>query len=57
MENLKKVPTKFQTSHNLLTIRNYAKSQGITPTRVYQKFQEGSINIVEIDGVQFVPVL
>lgn len=52
---VKRVPAEYQPNdRTLMAVRKYADTQGITSTRVYQKFQEGLINIVKIDGVQFV---
>jgi len=38
----------------LKKISNYAKKRGYTPQRIYQLAAEGSIKLVEIDGVKFV---
>jgi len=40
----------------LKTVANYAKSKGVTPTRIYQLEKSGEIDIVLIDGVKFVEV-
>ena len=50
METLKVDKTK------LLKVSNYAKLKGYTPQRIYQLAKEGSIKIVEIDGVKFVKI-
>jgi hypothetical protein len=38
----------------LVKISTYAKQQGVTPQRIYQMVAEGSIKLVEIDGVKFI---
>jgi len=51
----RRMPEEYQPQDRTLkAVRTYAVSQGITSTRVYQRFQEGQIEIVTIDGVQFV---
>jgi hypothetical protein len=50
MQSLKIDKTKLQK------ISNYAKKRGLTPQRIYQLANEGSLILVEIDGVKFVEV-
>lgn len=38
----------------LVTIKNYASRIGKTPQRVYQMAEEGSLEMVTIDGVKFI---
>ena len=44
-----KVETK-----NLQTIKNYAAKEGVTPSYIYKLAKENKMQIVNIDGVQFV---
>jgi hypothetical protein len=50
MQSLKVDKTKLKS------ISNYAKSKGLTPQRIYQLVNEGSVNLVEIDGVKFIEI-
>ena len=36
------------------TVANYAKSVGLSTTRIYQLNKEGKIKIIKIDGNQYV---
>lgn len=38
----------------LMKISTYAKKKGLTPQRIYQLVNEGSIKIIIIDKVKFV---
>ncbi len=40
----------------LITIRNYAKSKGITTQYVYTLVKSGKVKYQEIDGVKFIVV-
>ena len=40
----------------LRTYKNYAKEKGYTVQRIYQLVNEGSLNIVKVDGVKFIKV-
>lgn len=48
--------TKGVKIENLLTVKNYAAAQKITPAYIYKLRNEGKIEVVEIDGVLFVDV-
>ena len=39
---------------NLQTIKNYAKSEGVTPSYIYKLIKEGKMESFQIDGVQFI---
>lgn len=54
MENKKK-PAAYQPPDCVLqTVANYADANNLSPVRIYQMFQEEKIEIVTIDGKQFV---
>jgi hypothetical protein len=38
----------------LLTVKNYAKGEGVTPSYIYKLTKEGKMNLCTIDGVKFV---
>ena len=40
--------------HNLMTIKNYALKQKVTPSYIYKLVKEGKMKVVSIDGVQFI---
>lgn len=40
----------------LLTIKNYAKKEGVTPSYIYKLTKEGKMALCTIDGVKFVEV-
>jgi hypothetical protein len=40
----------------LLTVKNYAKSEGVTPSYIYKLNKEGKMGLCTIDGVKFVEV-
>lgn len=40
--------------NNLMTIKNYALKEGVTPSYIYKLIKEGKMNAFEIDGVQFI---
>ncbi len=55
MKKAKRAPAYYQPPEcQLHCIANYAVYLGLTPARVYQLFQEGKIEIVDVDGKQFV---
>ena len=39
---------------NLITIKNFAVKQGVTPAYIYKLVKEKKMAVVTIDGVQFV---
>ena len=39
---------------NLMTIKNYALKEGVTPSYIYKLIKEGKMSAFEIDGVQFI---
>ena len=41
---------------NLLTIKNYAKNEGVTPSYIYKLIKEQKMSSFTIDGVQFIEV-
>lgn len=51
----KNKPLNYQPPDCRLTrVSNYATESGYTVPRIYQLFQEGKIELVSLDGVQFV---
>lgn len=48
--------TKGVKIENLLTIKNYAAGQKVTPVYIYKLRDAGKLEVVEIDGVLFVDV-
>ena len=40
----------------LMTIKNYARREGVTPSYIYKLANESKMKIVMIDGVKFVDV-
>ena len=39
---------------NLMTIKNYALREGVTPAYIYKLIKEGKMAAFMIDGVQFI---
>ena len=39
---------------SLKTIKNYAMQEHVTPAYIYKLVKEGRMNVVYVDGVQFV---
>lgn len=39
---------------NLMTIKNYALREGVTPSYIYKLIKEGKMNSFPIDGIQFI---
>lgn len=55
MKKTKRIPAEFQPEKcRLHCISKYAVRVGLSPARVYQLFQEGKLDIVDVDGKQFV---
>lgn len=51
----KKIPESYQPPDCRLTrVSNYASQKGLVVTRIYQLFQEDKLEIVTVDGAQFV---
>jgi hypothetical protein len=46
---------KIETK-NLITIKNYAINNGVTPSYIYKLIREGKMNSFVIDGVHFIEV-
>ena len=42
--------------NTLLTIKNYAQREKVTPSYIYKLVKENKMQVVLIDGVQFVDV-
>jgi hypothetical protein len=42
--------------NNLMTIKNFALQNGVTPSYIYKLIKEGKMSSFEIDGVQFIQV-
>ena len=40
--------------NKLMTIKNYAMREGITPSYIYKLEKEGKMNCLLIDGIKFV---
>ena len=41
---------------NLMTIKNYALKEGVTPAYIYKLIKKGTMESFAIDGVQFIEV-
>lgn len=41
---------------SLMTIKNYALKEGVTPSYIYKLIKEGKMSCFLIDGVQFIEV-
>ena len=39
---------------NLMTIKNFALKEGVTPSYIYKLIKEAKMSAFEIDGVQFI---
>lgn len=39
---------------NLMTIKNYAIKEGVTPAYIYKLIKEGKMSSFSIDGYQFI---
>jgi hypothetical protein len=46
---------KIETN-NLVTVKNYASKQSVTPTYVYKLIREKRMEHIVIDGVQFIDI-
>jgi hypothetical protein len=42
--------------NNLMTIKNYALKEGITPSYIYKLIKESKMQAFVIDGIQFIEV-
>jgi len=40
----------------LMTIKNFALKESVTPSYIYKLVKEGKMNVFAIDGVQFIDV-
>jgi len=55
MKKTKRIPAAYQPPDcQLRRVSKHAALVGLSPARVYQLFQEGKLDIVDIDGKQFV---
>ena len=41
-------------SSNLITVKNYALQERVTPSYIYKLVKEGKMNFLSVDGVLFV---
>ena len=41
-------------SSNLMTVKNYALQERVTPSYIYKLVKEGKMNFLSVDGVLFV---
>jgi hypothetical protein len=43
-------------TNTLMTIKNYAMREGVTPSYIYKLEKEGKMNCFLIDGIKFVAI-
>jgi hypothetical protein len=43
-------------TNTLMTIKNYAMREGVTPSYIYKLEKEGKMNCFIIDGIKFVAI-
>ncbi len=41
---------------NLMTIKNYAMKEGVTPSYIYKLIKENKMDSLIIDGIQFIEI-
>lgn len=41
---------------NLMTIKNYAKREGVTPAYIYKLIKQDRMASLSIDGIQFIEI-
>lgn len=55
MDKKKRLPAAYQPPDcNLQTVANYANKNNLSAVRIYQLYQEEKIEIITIDGKQYV---
>lgn len=42
--------------NNLMTVKNYARREGVTPAYIYKLIKQSRMESLSIDGVQFIEV-